>query len=163
MHAVEINNLSFKYVGKNKPALDKIDLSIKQGEILLLAGRSGSGKSTLLKCINGLIPNRYAGHYSGDVYVMGERVRETSLSKLSTLVGTVMQEVSKQFVVSTVEDDVAFGLCNLCLPIEEIKRRIDNTLNLLKVSHLTSRDVNSLSGGEKQRVALAGVLASYDN
>ncbi|HDI12331.1 MAG TPA: ABC transporter ATP-binding protein, partial [Candidatus Bathyarchaeota archaeon] len=121
--SIEIRNLSFTYSGKESPALERINLKIKKGETILLVGRSGSGKSTLIKCINGLIPNRYQGKYSGEVVVDGVRVRGASLSHLATIVGTVMQEASKQLVMSNVEDDVAFGPCNLCLPLDEVRRR----------------------------------------
>ena len=157
--SIEVRNLSFTYSGKERPALERINLKIKKGETILLVGRSGSGKSTLIKCINGLIPNRYQGKYSGEVVVDGVRVRGASLSHLATIVGTVMQEASKQLVMSNVEDDVAFGPCNLCLPLDEVRRRTVEALKGVEALHLRSRDVNELSGGEKQRVAIAGVLA----
>jgi energy-coupling factor transport system ATP-binding protein len=156
---IEIKDLHFTYAGKRESALKGINLNIEEGEFVLVAGRSGSGKSTLLKCINGLIPHRYMGRYSGEVRVKGLRVAETKLSQLSQVVGTVMQEVSKQLVLPIVSDDVAFGLCNQCLSLEEVKRRVELTLARMGISHLRDRDINELSGGEKQRVAIAGVLA----
>jgi len=157
--AIEIRNLYFRYAGRSEPALRGINLRIEEGEAVLLAGRSGSGKSTLLKCINGLIPHRYAGEYSGEVYVKGLRVADARLSQLSQVVGTVLQEVGKQLVLPVVSDDVAFGLCNQCLDLETVRQRVDQALARMGVLHLRDRDVNELSGGEKQRVAIAGILA----
>lgn len=157
--AIEVNNLSFRYLGKSEPALKNINLEIGQGEVVLLAGRSGSGKSTLIKCINGLIPHRYEGVYEGEVKVNGLSVTKAKLSQISKIVGTIMQEVSRQLVLPTVIDDVAFGLCNLCLDRRTIENKVEEALSRLGISHLRNRDVNELSGGEKQRVAIAGVLA----
>ena len=156
---VEVEGLTFTYAGKRVPALRDVELGIDKGELVLLVGRSGSGKSTLLKCINGLIPNRYQGAYRGEVRVNGIVVQGASLTVLSRVVGTVLQEVGKQLVLSKVEDDVAFGPCNLCLPRKEVKRRVHDALERVDALHLKDRDVNELSGGEKQRVAIAGVLA----
>ncbi len=157
--AVEIRGLTFTYASKEEPALSGIDLTVEEGETILLVGRSGSGKSTLIKAINGLIPHRYEGRYEGDVRVTGLSVKRASLSQLSRLVGTVVQEVSKQLVLPNVEDDVAFGPCNLCLPRDEVARRVESALASVDALHLRDRDVNELSGGEKQRVAIAGILA----
>lgn len=159
MPAILVKNLSFTYEGKSEPALQEVNLSVEPGEVVLLAGRSGSGKSTLLKCINGLIPLRYAGKYSGEIWVNGVLVPESKLSVISRHVGTVMQEVSKQLVLPNVLDDVAFGLCNQCLPPDEAKSSAEKALARMNALHLADRDVNELSGGEKQRVAIAGILA----
>ncbi|MEM0018120.1 MAG: ABC transporter ATP-binding protein [Candidatus Korarchaeum sp.] len=157
--AVEIRDLTFTYANKEKPALERISLRIEEGETVLLLGRSGCGKSTLIKAMNGLIPNRYEGTYEGEVRVFGITVKGASLSKLSRMVGTVMQEVGKQLVLPKVEDDVAFGPCNLCFTREDIERRVESSLASVNALHLRERDVNELSGGEKQRVAIAGILA----
>lgn len=159
MTIIEIKDLSFQYSGKKQYALEDINLEIEKGELILLLGRSGSGKSTLIKCINGLIPNRYEGNYNGNVFIDGIRIKGASLAKLSEIVGTLMQEVGKQLIISNVEDDVAFGPCNLGLSYEEVKNRVYNALESVKALHLKDRDINELSGGEKQRVAIAGVLA----
>jgi energy-coupling factor transport system ATP-binding protein len=159
MAIIEINNLNFQYYGKKQYALKNINLEINEGELVLILGRSGCGKSTLIKCINGLIPNRYEGNYNGDVFVNGLRVKGANLAKLSEIVGTIMQEVGKQLILPNVEDDVAFGPCNLCLPREEVKKRVYEALKSVNALHLINRDITELSGGEKQRIAIAGVLA----
>ena len=159
MHEIEINNLSFTYENRNEPALEKINLIVDSQEFVLLAGASGSGKSTLLKCINGLIPHRYLGKYLGDVKVRNESVPSSRFLDLSLLVGTVLQEPDKQLVSSIVDDDVAFGPGNLGLPRLEIEQRVKHSLDSMGISHLRERSIFALSGGEKQRLAIADVLA----
>ena len=159
MHEVEINNLSFTYENRTDPALDKVDLTIDNREFILLAGASGSGKSTLLKCINGLIPHRYLGQYSGEVKVRDQPVPKSPFLKLSLTVGTVLQEADKQLVSSIVEDDVAFGPGNLALPRAEIERRVMHSLESMDILQLQRRSIFEISGGQKQRLAIADVLA----
>ncbi|MEZ0345323.1 MAG: ABC transporter ATP-binding protein [Infirmifilum sp.] len=159
MSHIEVQGLNFKYLGSDKPALENINLTVDRGETVLLVGPSGCGKSTLIRALNGLIPHRYAGVYSGSVTVAGVSVPSTPPQLLSKMVGTVMQEVSRQLVAQTVEDDVAFGPSNLCLPREEVERRVIAGLEAVGALHLRGRDINALSGGEKQRVVFAGILA----
>lgn len=159
MHAIEINDLSFTYENRTTPALDHINLRVEDKESVLLAGASGSGKTTLLKCINGLIPHRYVGGYSGQVNVRGKSVANSGLHELSLIVGTVLQEPDKQLVSSSVEDDVAFGPCNLALPRSEVERRVERSLLSMEILQFRERSIFALSGGQKQRLAIAGVLA----
>jgi energy-coupling factor transport system ATP-binding protein len=159
LHEIEINNLSFTYENRTDPALDKVDLTIDNREFILLAGASGSGKSTLLKCINGLIPHRYLGQYSGEVKVRDRPVPNSPFLKLSLTVGTVLQEADKQLVSSIVEDDVAFGPGNLALPRAEIERRVMHSLESMDILQLQRRSIFEISGGQKQRLAIADVLA----
>jgi len=159
LRAIEIDNLSFKYENRLAPALDRVNLNVSDGEFLLLAGASGSGKSTLLKCINGLIPHRYLGGYSGEVRIKDKPVAASQLLEISLIIGTVLQEAEKQLVSSSVQDDVAFGPCNLALPRAEIERRIEHSLGSMGISPLRERSIFALSGGQKQRLAIAGVLA----
>ncbi|MGB9709640.1 MAG: ABC transporter ATP-binding protein [Infirmifilum uzonense] len=159
MPLIEVDNLTFKYLGSQRFALEKVSLSIDEGETVLLVGPSGCGKSTLIRAINGLIPHRYLGEYTGRVRVAGLDVAESTPQILAKTVGTVMQEVSRQLVAQTVEDDVAFGPANLCLPREEVARRVEASLKAVGALHLAGRDINALSGGEKQRVVFAGILA----
>ncbi len=159
MHEVEISNLSFTYENRADPALDRVSLNIDKRDFVLLAGASGSGKSTLLKCINGLIPHRYLGLYSGEVKVRDEAVPTSRFLKLSLTVGTVLQEADKQLVSSIVEDDIAFGPGNLALPRPEIERRVRHSLESMDILQLQRRSIFAISGGQKQRLAIADVLA----
>ncbi len=159
MNEIEISNLSFTYENRNDRALDEINLQIRNKDFLLLAGASGSGKSTLIKCINGLIPHRYVGEYSGDVKIRGQPVPEAHFLQLSLTVGTVLQEADKQLVSSIVEDDVAFGPGNLALPRIEIDRRVKQGLAAMDILGLRERSIFGISGGQRQRVAISDVLA----
>ena len=159
MHDIEINNLSFRYENRNDHALENVTLSIAKNEFVLLAGASGSGKSTLLKCLNGLIPHRYLGDYSGEVKVRNKLVPTTQFLDLALTVGTVLQEADKQLVSSIVEDDVAFGPGNLALPRQEIERRVTSSLQSMDILNLKERSIFAISGGQKQRLAIADILA----
>ena len=126
---------------------------------MVLAGPSGCGKSTLLRAVNGLIPHMYTGEYSGDVSVAGKSVRGTSMRELAQTVGFLFQNPENQIFMFTVERDVAFGLENLGVPREEMRRRVDEAMSLMEITDLAQRAPHELSDGQKQRVALAGVLA----
>lgn len=159
MHEVETKNLSFTYENRSDPALENVNLTIDNRDFVLIAGASGSGKSTLIKCINGLIPHRYLGEYSGEVMVRDRAVSSSRFLDLSLTVGTVLQEADKQSVSSIVEDDVAFGPGNLALPRPEIERRVKYGLESMNILDLRERSVFAISGGQKQRLAIADVLA----
>lgn len=157
--AIEIKNLSFSYENRDTPAVKDVNISIEKGEFTLLAGRSGSGKSTLIKCLNGLIPHRYLGSYAGKVVVSGGLVSQTNLLDLGLTVGTVMQEVEKQVVSPVVEDEIAFGPSNLALPREEIEKRVQGAAVSLGLEPLRKRFTFALSGGQKQKVAIADIVS----
>jgi energy-coupling factor transport system ATP-binding protein len=154
-----IENLSFRYRDRQGAAIHDISFDAKPGEVLLIAGASGCGKTTLIRCINGLIPRSYKGEMNGSVKVFGEEVKTWPLSKISQKIGTVLQDPERQILGTKVLNEVAFGLENLSVPREEIFQRVDEALRFLKISHLRDRETFNLSGGEKQKVALAGVLA----
>ncbi|MCS7286879.1 MAG: ABC transporter ATP-binding protein [Anaerolineae bacterium] len=154
-----VENLTFRYRGRPEPALQDVSFILKPGEIVLVAGASGCGKTTLIRCINGLIPRTYRGELQGRVLVFGRDARSMSMAELSQQVGTLLQDPERQIVGSFVLNEVAFGLENLGLPRLEILRRVDEALAYLGISHLRNRETFYLSGGEKQKVALAGVLA----
>ena len=156
---IKIENLSFQYVGATHKNLESINLEIKAGEIVLIAGHSGSGKSTLLRSINGLIPHQHAGDYFGRVTVDGLVVSESAMSQLATKVGYIFQNPENQIFMFSVERDVAFGLENLGFPTEEIRSRVDWALDVLKIRQLALRAPHELSDGQKQRVAIAGIIA----
>ena len=154
-----VENLSFRYRDRQGASIQNISFEANPGEILLIAGASGCGKTTLIRCINGLIPRSYKGEVGGRVLVFGEEVKDWPLSRISQKIGTVLQDPERQILGTKVLNEVAFGLENLGLPREEIYQRVQASLDLLEISHLKERDTFTLSGGEKQKVALAGVVA----
>jgi energy-coupling factor transport system ATP-binding protein len=154
-----IEGLTFRYHTRPEPALCGVSLTLESGELLLVAGASGCGKTTLIRCINGLIPRTYNGDLEGHVLLYGQDASEMAMAQISQTVGTVLQDPERQILGSFVLNEVAFGLENLGLPREEILQRVDETLDYLAISHLRDRETFYLSGGEKQKVALAGVLA----
>lgn len=154
-----LENISFRYRDREEPTIMDISFELHKGEILLIAGSSGSGKTTLIRVINGLIPRSYKGERSGKIEVFGQDPSTLSLAHISQKIGTVLQDPERQILGSKVLNEVAFGLENLSLSRDEILERVDTALARLKISHLRDRDTFSLSGGEKQKVALAGVVA----
>ncbi len=156
---VIIENLSFRYRSRAEPAIQNINLRVETGQLVLIAGASGCGKTTLARCINGLIPRSYKGEVQGRILLQGQDTAALSLARISQLVGTVLQDPERQILGTRVANEVAFGLENLGLPRQEILQRVDQALDYLGVSHLRDRETFNLSGGEKQKIALAGVLA----
>ncbi len=156
---LRIENLSFRYPDAPRKAVVDFDMAVGEGEIVVLAGPSGCGKSTLLRSINGLIPHMYSGEFSGDVRVAGSSVKNSSMRQLAQTVGFLFQNPENQIFMFTVERDVAFGLENLGVPRAEMRRRVDEAIGLLGIEALSQRAPHELSDGQKQRVALAGVLA----
>jgi energy-coupling factor transport system ATP-binding protein len=154
-----VENLDFRYRDREELAIREISFQTNPGEILLIAGASGCGKTTLIRCINGLIPRSYKGDMTGRVLIYGEDGRDWKLAQVSQRIGTVLQDPERQILGTKVLNEVAFGLENLGMAREEIYQRADEALKFLKISHLRDRETFHLSGGEKQKVALAGVLA----
>ncbi|MCX8062184.1 MAG: energy-coupling factor ABC transporter ATP-binding protein [Anaerolineales bacterium] len=156
---VWVNNLTFRYRDRPEPAIREITFEARAGELFLLAGASGCGKTTLIRCLNGLIPRSYKGELKGEILLDGKPIANLPLARISQMVGTVLQDPERQILGTRVRNEVAFGLENLGLPREEIIQRIDEALSYLGIRHLRDRETFNLSGGEKQKVALAGVLA----
>ena len=156
---LEVNGLSFRYPDSPKRAVEDFQLTVPEGEIVVLAGPSGCGKSTLLRAVNGLIPHMYGGDYSGDVKVGGASVKESGMRDLAQRVGFLFQNPENQIFMFTVERDVAFGLENLGVSRGDMRERVDEAMRLLGITDLALRAPHELSDGQKQRVALAGVLA----
>jgi len=154
-----VENLSFRYRDREELAIRDISFNADRGEVLLIAGASGCGKTTLIRCINGLIPRSYKGEMTGTVQLFGDATTKWKLSQISQKIGTVLQDPERQILGTKVLNEVAFGLENLNMPREEILQRVDEAVEFLKISHLRERETFNLSGGEKQKVALAGVLA----
>ena len=158
MVILKVENLVFRYSGSERNILNNISLEIDEGTINILAGPSGCGKTTLARALVGLIPHFYKGEYRGRVYVGGYEVSSTPISKLSTVIGYVFQNPDNQIVMSTVERDIAFSMEFRGVDREEMKSRVYEVMDRLRITHLADRRVETLSGGEKQLVALAGVL-----
>jgi len=154
-----VEQVNFRYRQAQAPALLDVSLDVLPGQVLLIAGPSGCGKSTLLRCLNGLIPTAYRGEMTGSIRVAERDTREMTLAEIAQTVGTVLQDPERQIVASHVFEEVAFGLENQGLPVTEIHERVAATLRDLKLLHLASRETFTLSGGEKQKLAVAGVLA----
>lgn len=157
--AIKVENLTFCYEGESEPALKNVNLTINEGEYVVITGPSGSGKSTLCRTFNGLIPHFYKGKMIGEVYVKGLRVRDHPVKELSKVVGMVFQEPENQILTLTVEQEVAFGLENLGYPPDIIRDKVDEVLNIMGISHLKDKVIFELSGGELQKVAVAAILA----
>ncbi len=160
-YALVVENLSFRYHRRSEPAIENISFDVKPGEVLLIAGASGCGKTTLMRCINGLIPRVYHGDMQGEILIFDRKNVDMTMPELSQMVGTLLQDPERQIVASYVLNEVAFGLENLAMPRDEMLQRVDETLSFLGISYLRDRETFTTSGGEKQKVALAGVLAMH--
>ena len=156
---IEIRELSFKYKGGSDYSLKDINLKIKKGECILLCGRSGCGKSTLLKLMNGIIPEFYDGDISGSVMVNGMNTFTTPIYKLSNNVGSVFQNPKTQFYTTNTTDEIAFGLENYGIEREVINKRIGEVEKELHLENLMNKNIFNLSGGEKQKIAIASIYA----
>lgn len=155
---IELRNVTYSYPDGEAPVLRDLSLHVEEGEFLLVIGASGAGKSTLLRCLNGLVPHFYGGDFRGEVRVAGRDPVATSPRGMSNLVGFVSQDPEAQFVVDVVEDELAFAMENHNLPQPLMRRRVEEVLDQLNIASLRSRRVSTLSGGEKQRVAIGAVL-----
>ena len=156
---IEIQELTFKYEGAKKNALENISLNIEKGDFVGIIGESGAGKTTLCSCFNGLIPHHYTGDFYGSVKVEGQDTFEIKPDKLALKVGSVFQDIESQIVSYFVEDEILFGLENFGVPVDQIEGRITEALEALDISELRHREINTLSGGQKQKVVFAAILA----
>lgn len=156
---IEIKELTFKYSGSKKNALENVSLTIEKGDFVGLIGESGAGKTTLCSCINGLIPHHYNGDFYGSVKIQGTDTFDIEPGKLALKVGSVFQDVDSQLVSFFVEDEILFGLENFGIPKEQIEQRITAALEALEIQELRHREISTLSGGQKQKVAIAAILA----
>ncbi len=149
------------FAGADRPTLHGIDLEIPEGELVLVVGETGSGKSTLLRCINGLVPHFTGGTLHGRVLVAGRDTRTHPPRELADIVGLVGQDPIAGFVAEIVEDELAYGMECLGVPPETMRRRVEETLDLLGLADLRHRALASLSGGERQRVAIGAALTAH--
>ena len=155
---VEVDGLTFRYRRATAPAIRDVSLTVSSGEVVLVAGPSGCGKSTLIRAINGLIPHAYSGELAGSVTIDGQSTAELKLRDLARTIGTVLQDPAKQIVGATVEAELAFGPENLGVPREEIRERIREVAEQTGIQRLLGRETSALSGGERQLLAVAGIL-----
>ncbi len=158
MDLIKFESFHYRYKGNEEYALNNINLKIDENKFILLCGETGSGKTTLIRCMNGLIPQFYAGYYKGVVEVNGQDTAEIPISSLSTEVGIVFQNPENQLIAMNAEYEIAFGLENLGIPPKEISRRIKESASLTGIEHILDKAPFELSGGEQQRVALASIL-----
>lgn len=156
---IEFKNFSFKYKNGEKNALSGINLKINKGDFVGVIGNSGAGKSTFTYAVNGVIPHHFEGDFFGEVIVKGIDTVESSLSELALSVGSVFQDIDGQMVSSVVEDELLFGLENFGVPHEEIEARITDILEMVGIEDLRYRNISTLSGGQKQKVAICAVVS----
>ena len=157
---VELKNVSFRYAGNKENAIKNISLDIREGEYIILAGPSGCGKTTLARIMVGLIPHFYSGDLKGEVLINGVDVRKTTIREITKIIGYVFQNPEDQILMTEVLRDISFRLEYQGLPREYIINVVHEVAKKLRIQHLLYRNVNTLSGGELQKVAIAGVLVS---
>lgn len=155
---IEFKDFSFQYFSQAEPTLHDINLTIHEGEKVLLVGPSGSGKSTLGNCLNGLIPFAYKGEIKGSLKIGGKETKEMNIFELSKKVGTVLQDADGQFIGLTVGEDVAFALENDCVEQDRMKEQVQKVAEIVDMGKLLKSSPFELSGGQKQRVSFAGVM-----
>jgi energy-coupling factor transport system ATP-binding protein len=156
---IELRGVGFGY--DDRPVLRDVDLTIDEGELVLVSGRTGVGKSTLLGVVTGLVPRFSGGTLAGDVLVEGRSVIRQPPRERADVVGFVGQDPASGFVTDSVEEELAYGMEQLGLPPGTMRRRVEETLDLLGIAPLRSRDLRTLSGGEQQRVAIGSVLTMH--
>ncbi|MFQ9246389.1 MAG: ABC transporter ATP-binding protein [Clostridium paraputrificum] len=160
---IEFKDFSFQYRVQAKPTLNNINLTIYEGEKVLIVGPSGSGKSTISNCINGLVPFLYEGDISGSLKINGKETRDMSIAEISNSVGTVLQDPDSQFIGLTVAEDIAFKLENNCVDVDIMKEKVTIVSKIVGIDTHLDSSPQRLSGGQKQRVSLAGVMVDEVN
>lgn len=159
MSYIELKNISYWYPEEKNKTLDNINLNIQNGHIVFITGKSGSGKSTLAKCITGAVPNFYGGTISGAIYINGRDLKAFSHTERAKEITMVFQDPEKQLMMNKVHREVAFGLENVGIEEKKIKRRVWESLQFTNMLSLSYRDIDTLSGGEKQKIAITSAVA----
>ena len=158
---ISFENVAVTFAGTHAPVLHGVNLTIPEGELCLVIGRTGSGKTTLLRAINGLVPHFSGGTLSGRVLVDGRDTRDHRPRDLADVVGFVGQDPLSGFVTDVVEDELAYGMESLGLPPDVMRKRVEETLDLLGLADVRNRPLTDLSGGQQQRVAIGSVLTTH--
>ncbi|WP_254594681.1 ABC transporter ATP-binding protein, partial [Streptomyces sp. 8P21H-1] len=158
---IRFEDVTVTYDGATRPSVQDIELTVQDGELMLLVGPSGVGKSTLLGAVGGLVPHFTGGTLRGRVTVAGRDTRTHKPRELADVVGTVGQDPLSHFVTDTVEDELAYGMESLGLAPDVMRRRVEETLDLLGLAGLRDRPISTLSGGQRQRVAIGSVLTPH--
>ncbi len=157
--AIKLSDVSFTYEGSPAPTLKSISLEVNEGEVAAIVGPSEAGKTTLCMTLNGLIPHEFRGEFKGSVEIRGMNTRAFQPYQFASIVGMVFQDPESQFVMTSVEDEIAFGLENLGVPTDEIEERLSWVLRVTRLQGLEKKHPRALSGGQKQRVAIASAFA----
>lgn len=158
MCLIKFEDFYFRYKGNQEYALKNINLKLDQNKFILLAGETGSGKTSLIRCLNGLIPQFYAGYYKGFVEVASKDTTITPIADLSTEVGIVFQNPENQLIAMNVEHEIAFGMENLGFQKDVIRKKLIEVMELTEIKDLAHKAPFEISGGEQQRVAIASIL-----
>jgi len=159
MAVIETKNLTYTYPGGTKPSISNVSIKVEKGEFVLITGPSGCGKTTLCRCFNGLVPHFYQGELKGEITVADMDTTTHQTHEMAKSVGLVFQNPENQLFALSIEKDVAFGLENLGVPRDEIRKRVDWALKQTDIYELRERSPHEVSGGQQQRVAIAAVLA----
>ncbi len=158
--ALRFDGVSFRYPDQEHPALDDVTVALEEGAFALAVGATGAGKSTFLRAADGLVPHFTGGTFAGHVRVGGRDTLEYAPRRLADIVAFVPQDPGASFVLDRVEDELAYGMENLGVDPAHMRRRVEEMLDLLDIEALRGRSVRSISGGERQRVAIAAALAA---
>ena len=156
---IEIDRLSVQFPGRYRPALCEVSARIESGQTIAITGPSGCGKTTLLRTLAGFIPDMIRADVRGEIRIDGQPLSAIDLARLSPKIGLVQQDPDAQVCTLRVCSEVAFGPENLCLPRQEVESRVTAALEAMGITRLAERDTTTLSGGEKQRLAVAAILA----
>lgn len=156
---IEVKDVTFTYSGAQRHALERVSLAVAEGEFVGVIGPSGAGKSTLAGVMSGAVPHHFTGELYGACLVDGKDTCEVTLTDVSRLVGSVLQDIDAQFVASNVRDELLFGLENFGVTRDEIPARMQQALETVGIEDLRDREIATLSGGQKQKVAIAAILA----